>query len=62
MPTAPESRFSASLTSGFEGKSLASHQHGGKQPNTSENKLVVPPLCLQSFMSGWLITQRKQGS
>lgn len=54
VPTAPESNFSASLALGLGGKSLATHQDGGKQPNTSESKLVVPPVCLQCFMSSQL--------
>ena len=60
MPTAPESSFSASLTSEFRGKSLDPHWDRGKQPNASASKLVVPRRVLAELCV-WLAYRPLEG-
>lgn len=62
MPPASESSFSAILTLGFGGKSLASHQMGGSSQPSPKISHLCPSMCLQSFMSGQLIIRWMEGS
>lgn len=62
VPPASESSFSAILTLGFRGKSLASHQMGGSSQPSLKISQLCPSMCLQSFMSGQLIIRWMEGS